>query len=457
MRISSLSLCSLSLSLLLALPAHASLMYTSAKQAYVMDDETGTVLLNKDGDQEMIPSSMTKLMTLYLIFDQIEKGKIHLDDMFPVSEKAWKIQGSKMFVGYNTMVKVEDLIRGIAIQSGNDACVVMAEAIAGDESAFANLMNIKAQQLGMTSSHFLNSNGWPEEGHVVSAHDLATLAHHIIHDFPQYYHYFSEPDFTYNGIHQYNRNLLLGRQMGADGLKTGHTEAGGYGMVASAKEGDRRVIVVVNGMESDKERATEAERLLRHVFRNFANVELLKAGTPIAEVPVWFGAKDTAQLIVKDKVRVLFPSLWEGQTTVTLVYDSPVPAPINVGDVVAHLRIQPPQMDAVMVPLTVSESVEKASFVSHVIKAIAYHLGGSGGGGTVVADVPEQQPAVAAPASAPAEAASVESSEPAVTEPSAPAVTDPSESAVTEPSAPVEEPAGSEDGEAAEKEGAPTE
>ena len=215
---------------------------TLARWAYVMDYNTGASLLEKNADVEMPPSSMTKLMTIYLVYERLKQGKMRLEDELPVTERAWKMGGSKMFVQVGTQVKVEDLVRGVIVQSGNDACIVFAEAIAGSEEQFAELMNQKAKELGLTNSFFKNSTGWPDPEQHMSCRDIATLARRIIRDFPEYYHYDLEKTFKYNNIEQGNRNPLVQKGT-ADGLKTGHTEAGGYGLVASSRRGDRRMIL----------------------------------------------------------------------------------------------------------------------------------------------------------------------------------------------------------------------
>ena len=224
-------------------------MDTAARWAFVQDFATGAALLDKNADVEMPPSSMTKLMTIFLVYERLQQGKMKLDDELLVSERAWHMGGSKMFVQIGTQVRVEDLIRGVIVQSGNDACIVLAEAISGSEEQFAELMNQKAKELGLTNSFFKNSTGWPDPEQHMSCRDIATLARRIIHDFPEYYHYDAEKTFKYNNIEQGNRNPLVQKGT-ADGLKTGHTEAGGYGVVASTKRGERRVILVLNGMNS---------------------------------------------------------------------------------------------------------------------------------------------------------------------------------------------------------------
>ena len=259
-----LSLClGLSAALLwpaLAPPAQA--LETRAREAFLIDVTTGTVLLEKDADVSMPPASMSKIMTAYLVFGALKEGRISLDDKLPVSEKAWRKGGSKMFVEVGSEVSVEDLLRGVIVQSGNDACIVLAEALAGSEEAFAEQMTRKAREIGMEGSTFTNSTGWPDPNHRMTARDLAILAERMVQDFPDFYHYYSEREFTYNGIRQGNRNPLLYKNLGADGLKTGHTEEAGYGLTASAERDGRRLVLVINGLESIKARSEEAERLI---------------------------------------------------------------------------------------------------------------------------------------------------------------------------------------------------
>ncbi len=250
---------------------------TAAKWAVIIDFNTGATLLDKDADAPMPPSSMTKLMTMYIVYGMLKSGRLKLDQELPVSERAWRMQGSKMFVPIGGQVKVEDLIRGVIVQSGNDACIVFAEAIAGSEEQFVDLMNQKAKEIGLTNSNFRNCTGWPDPAQRMTCRDIATVARRLIQDFPEYYHYDNEKTFKYNNIEQENRNPLVQKGL-ADGLKTGHTEEGGFGLVASAQRGGRRVIVVVNGLTSMHQRREESERLLEWSFREFENVTLFTRG-----------------------------------------------------------------------------------------------------------------------------------------------------------------------------------
>ncbi|HEY8189199.1 MAG TPA: D-alanyl-D-alanine carboxypeptidase family protein, partial [Micavibrio sp.] len=240
----------------------AETMETPAKQAIMLDFDTGAILMEKNADERMTPSSMSKEMTMYMVFEALKSGKLTLEQTLPISERAWRMQGSKMFVGINSQVKVEDLVRGVIIQSGNDAAIALAEGVGGTEDNFALMLNKKAEELGMKNSHFMNASGWPDPQHYSTAHDLSILAYRMVHDFPEYYHYYSEKEFTYNNIKQGNRNPLLYRNIGADGIKTGHTDEGGYGLIGSGILDNRRVIFVVNGLSSMQERADESARML---------------------------------------------------------------------------------------------------------------------------------------------------------------------------------------------------
>lgn len=362
--------------LLFSLQARAEGFETRAKYAILIDDNTDTALFEQLSDDRMTPSSMSKLMTLYVLFNKLKKGGVSLHDHFHVSEKAWRMQGSKSFMAIDSEVPVEDLIRGIIIQSGNDACIVVAEGIAGTEEAFAGEMNAMAARLGMKGSHFVNSTGWPDPEHYMTVHDLAILAHHLIHDFPEYYSYFSEKDFTYNNIHQSNRNLLLTRNIGVDGLKTGHTDDGGFGMVASANRDGRRLIAVVNGLANEKERADEAEKLLEYGFREFNTVNLFKAGEPVENAEVWYGKDKSVSLVAANDIAITINKLATNNLAAEVRYDGPVAAPIHKGDHIADLVIKREGMKDIVIPLTAANDVEKISFFGRIARGIMYRLPG---------------------------------------------------------------------------------
>ena len=267
----------------------SSALETLGKQAILIDATTGTILFSKNPDERMTPSSMSKIMTIYKLFERLKDGELSLTDKFSVSEKAWRKQGSKMFVAVNSRVTIEDLIRGIIVQSGNDATIVVAEGLSGSEGAFADEMNETAKQLNMTNSNFINASGWPDPDHETTARDLAKLTVATVKNFPDLYRYYGEKTFTYNGIKQGNRNPAIYRNIGADGLKTGHTEAGGYGLTVSAIRKNRRLILVINGLPTKKSRAVESERILDWGFREFNNYALFKAGETVTEAQIWMG------------------------------------------------------------------------------------------------------------------------------------------------------------------------
>jgi serine-type D-Ala-D-Ala carboxypeptidase (penicillin-binding protein 5/6) len=356
------------------LPAGGALAVdTMAKHAFLMDADTHTVLLNKEGDVKMHPSSMSKMMTIYLLFDRLKSGRVKLEDTFKVSEKAWSTQGSKMFVELNNEIPVETLIHGILTQSGNDACVVVAEGISGSEEAFARELNKKAQEIGLTGSHFTNATGLPDEEHLMSARDLAILSERLIKDFPEYYGYFAQPEFTYHNIRQFNRNRLLGT-VGVDGLKTGHTEDAGYGITLSAKQGDRRLILVLNGLASDNDRVKEGDRLLRYGFREFENKTIAKKGEAIADANVWFGKAPTVPLVAAEDVTVTLPVNAVNVTSFILKYNGPLPAPVEQGVHVADLVIKTNGLQDMVVPLNAGQDVAKLSGFGRMVATVKHYL-----------------------------------------------------------------------------------
>ncbi|CAI3922772.1 D-alanyl-D-alanine carboxypeptidase (DacC) (PDB:1HD8) [Commensalibacter papalotli (ex Botero et al. 2024)] len=347
---------------------------TSAQYAFIMDYNTGTVLLDKQADQPMHPSSLTKIMTCYVVFAMLSTGRIKLDQLLPVSEKAWRMQGSKMFVPLNAQVSVQDLIQGVIIQSGNDACIVLAEGIAGSEQQFVAIMNDWAPKLGLKNTRFMNCTGWPDDNHLMSAHDIALIAYHLIHDYPQYYHFFSEKEFTYNKITQGNRNVLVDKGL-ADGLKTGHTSAGGYGLCASSERNGRRIILVANGMSSMNERAHECERLLQWGFNQFENVKLFNKGEVIETAPVWMGTSPTVSLVAGEDLLMTLPVGWRNKMKISLDYNAPIAAPITKGQVVqASLSVENGGQ-AIQIPVIAGESVPKSGLISRTFKNIGYHFG----------------------------------------------------------------------------------
>lgn len=350
----------------LALPAQA--FDTSARAAYVMDQTTGTVLLSKDADQPLPPASMSKLMTLYVAFEALRDGRLTLSETLPVSEHAMSYGGSTMFLNTQDRVTVEDLLRGIIVLSGNDACVVIAEALSpdGTEAGFARYMTQRAKQLGMNNSNFANSNGWPAAGHMMSVHDLAVLADSLITDFPEYYPLFAEEVFEFDGrapSNKRNRNPLLKLDIGADGLKTGHTQEAGYGLVGSAKQGDRRVIFVLSGLDTTAQRAEEAEAVVNWSFRNFVERTVANAETPIAEARLWMGEKKTVGLVPEGDLTVLFPVLGTQNVEAEVVYEGPINAPVAKGQKLAELVIKPEGLPEIRRPLVAAENVALGGFM----------------------------------------------------------------------------------------------
>jgi D-alanyl-D-alanine carboxypeptidase (penicillin-binding protein 5/6) len=351
-------------------------MDTVAQWAYIEDFHTGAVLLDKQADVEMPPSSMTKLMTAYIVYSKLKSGALRLDQTLPVSEHAWRTQGSKMFVELNGQIKVEDLIRGMIIQSGNDACIVLAEGIAGSEQQFVELMNAEAKRMGLTHTHFQNCTGWNEPPNVMSARDIATLAHNIIHDFPEYYHYDSEKQFTYHGIVQYNRNPLVQAGL-ADGLKTGHTEAGGYGVVGSAERNGRRIIMVLNGMPSKSVRKEESVRMLNWAFATFENVKLFAANDIVENAPVYLGSRPSVPLVGGQDLVLTMPRDWRTHAHVSIDYDSPIPAPVNRGDVVGKLTVSGQGVPQREIPLLAGEDVPRMGVAGRAAAVLAHYVTGA--------------------------------------------------------------------------------
>jgi D-alanyl-D-alanine carboxypeptidase (penicillin-binding protein 5/6) len=359
-----------------AAPAPAASIDTAATRAILLDVDTGTVLLNKNADEKMPTSSMSKTMTLYVVFEALKQGQIKLTDELTVSEKAWKMEGSKMFIKVGSKVKVEDLIRGVAIQSGNDATVVLAEGLAGSEDAFVERMNAKAQELGMTNSHFMNASGWPVPEHYSTARDLSILARHLLSDFPEYYHYFGEKDFTYNNIHQPNRDPLLGKVAGADGIKTGHTDIAGYGLIGSAMQNGRRLLLVINGLPSEKARAEEGARLMEWGFRNFESKSILKKGEIVDQAKVWLGHDEQVPLVAEKDLTLVVPIAKRADMKMTVTYKGPIEAPVKQGMPVGKLMITVPDQDPVEVNLLSGNDVKRLGLFGRAAARFRYLVWG---------------------------------------------------------------------------------
>ncbi|MCI5095172.1 MAG: D-alanyl-D-alanine carboxypeptidase [Rhodobacteraceae bacterium] len=370
LRLSSRLLASAGLVLCLAATT-ASAFDTRARAAFVVDQQSDTVLLSKNAEEPLPPASMSKLMTLYVAFEALRDGRLTLDERLPVSQHAMSYKGSTMFLNTQDRVRVEDLLRGIIVLSGNDACAVIAEALSpdGTEAGFARYMTERARQLGMEHSTFANSNGWPAAGHRMSVEDLAILAEHLIEDFPEYYPLFSETEFQFDGrapSNTRNRNPLLRLNIGADGLKTGHTEEAGYGLVGSAKQGDRRVIFVISGMSSNAARAEEAEAIVNWSFRQFSEKTIARAGEPIAQADVWMGGQPTVGLVAAQDLKVLLPALSGKQMPAEIVYTGPVTAPIKQGQKLADLVVTPAGLPELRLPLVAEQDVPAGGFMVRV-------------------------------------------------------------------------------------------
>lgn len=355
---------------------------TAARNAILMDYNTGEYLFEKNIEEMVPPASMSKLMTVYILMSKIKNGSIKLTDTFSVSENAWRkggaaTGGSTMFLSIGDNVSVENIIKGIVIQSGNDACIVTAENISGSEEDFAVLMNKTAEQLGLKNSSFANSTGLPDPNQKMSVEDLAILSRQIIKEFPDLYHYFSEKEFTYNNIKQGNRNPLLYSMNGADGLKTGHTEEAGYCLAASAVKDDRRLIEVMSGMSSNSERSEESERLMSWGFREFRTHKLFSKQQIIAKAKVWYGVKNSVDLTVADDVFKTVHASQAENIKVTAEFDEPIKAPIEAGQQIGMLKIEVPEQKIMEVPLVAANSVGKVGILGRFVANVKYFVFGT--------------------------------------------------------------------------------
>ena len=347
-----------------------------AKTALVIDLSTNEILLEKNSTEKTYPSSMTKMMTALVAFEKIKDGSLSLDQEFLISKKAWKMGGSKMFIEVDKRVSVYDLLLGVVVQSGNDASIAIAEGISGSEEIFAIEMNNLGKKIGLTGSNFTNSSGWPDDNHYTTAEDLAKIAQYTIENHYELYQMYKISDFTYNGIKQDNRNPLLYTFEGADGFKTGYTEAAGYGLVGSAERGDRRLIVVLNGLESSKSRAQESLRLMDWGFNNFQLVDFYKKNEVIQEVDTWLGKEDKVDLVALENISVSIPKAQLSSAKVTVLVEEPIATPIKVGDQIAKLQISfaDKQVDF---PLYSGEDIDQKNFFSRIFSAIYYIILGS--------------------------------------------------------------------------------
>ena len=352
----------------LALPARAE-FETNARAAWVYDVTTGTVLFEKQADVPLPPASMSKLMTLNMLFEALQDGRVTLDTRFAVSSRAKAMGGSSMFLNEQDRPTVEELIRGIVVLSGNDACVVVAEGLAGSEDSFARLMNRRAPDIGLTGSTFANSSGWPNPTHRMTMHDLGVLATRLITQFPEYYGYFAETEFLFDGRtpdNRFNRNPLLALGIGADGLKTGHTREAGYGLVGSAVQGKRRVVFVLTGLNSERERAEESERVVNWSFRQFVEKTVIEKDTQVARADVWMGDQPDLGLVTGDEVTLLVSALSRDDLAAEIVYRSPLEAPITKGQQVARMIITRADLPSTEIPLYADRDIIRGGFLPRV-------------------------------------------------------------------------------------------
>ena len=342
---------------------------TKAKQAILMDADANLVLFEKDADTLAPPASMSKLMTLALVFRELKEGRLKLDDEFKVSEHAWRTGGapsgtSAMFAPLNTMVKVEDLIQGVTVQSANDGAIILAEGIAGTEEAFAQRMTEYARTIGLEKSTFKNATGLPAEGHLMTPRELATLAHYLIYNYPDYYHYFGQKEFKYREKFTFrNRNPLVFAEIGIDGLKTGFIKESGYGLVASGTRANQRLLVVVTGLESAKDREAEARRLLDWGFRSFRPFRLFDEGQKVSDALVWGGTNHYVPLVGDGSINIILPANATGKVSAQVVYEGPIKAPIRKGDQLATLRVTSAESQATNdIPLYAGDDIEQSNF-----------------------------------------------------------------------------------------------
>ena len=354
---------------------------TVAEFAHIMDFDSDRVLLSKNADSPMKPASMAKIMTLYIVFSRISEGSLSLHDEFLVSEKAWKMGGSRSFLDVGTRVSIEELINGIAVQSGNDAAVVIAEGISGSEEVFSDEMNSFAIKLGLNNTNFTNSTGWPDDNVTTTARDLAILTAALIRDFPSetyplLYPVFAKTNYTYNNIKQGNRNPLINKSPGADGLKTGHTKESGYGLVGSAKRNGQRIIMVLNGMKSKKQRALESNRLMDLMFREFRKYTFFKEGEIVSTANIWLGKEAKMPLVLKTELSRVLSKSERDSTKITVNYNDPIQAPISLGDEVGTLWLE---VNGVReeISIVAGKEVGQLPILSRVTEAIKYLIFGA--------------------------------------------------------------------------------
>lgn len=352
-------------------------MDTLAKQAIVYDLETNSIIFEKNADVLMSPSSMSKLMTVYYVFKKIRDGEITLNDKFKVSKKAWKKGGSKMFVGYNTFITIEDLLRGIIIQSGNDACITIAEGFSGTEENFALELNLLAREIGLENSNFTNSTGWPDKDHLMTARDILKLTIRTIEDFPDLYKLYSEKEFTYNKIRQINRNPLLFSDPFSDGLKTGHTSLGGFGLTASSNRNNRRIIIVLNGLETSEQRKKESRRLTDFAFNQYTNLKITKKNVILTDAKVWNGKQKNVGIISLEDISITIPKKLKKNLKIYMQYFSPLSAPLIKNQKIGKLIIQINDKNIYkQFPLYSLDGIDEVNFLSKIIFKFKYLIFG---------------------------------------------------------------------------------
>jgi len=347
-----------------------------AKTALLIDLSTGETFLEKNSQLRTYPSSMTKIMTALMAFEKIKEGTLSLDQEFLISKKAWKMGGSKMFIEVDKKVTVSDLLLGVVVQSGNDASIAIAEGISGSEEIFAIEMNNLAKKIGLSDTNFVNSSGWPNDNHYTTAQDLAKIAIYTLNEHPEFYKMYGVTEFTYNGIKQDNRNPLLYSFDGADGFKTGHTQAAGYGLVGSAERGGRRLLLVLNGLETSRSRAQEALRLMDWGFNNFQLVEFYKKNEVVIEAVTWLGKKEKVKLSSIKDISVSIPKSHLSDMKVEVLVEEPIQTPISQGDKIGTLQISY-QDNQLQFPLISSEDIEQKGFFSRITSALKYLVLGS--------------------------------------------------------------------------------
>lgn len=358
----------------------AQTLQTPASNVAIMDGATGVLLYCDDCETPMPPASMSKLMTVLVVAERLRSGQISLDTRLQVSENAWRhgamSDGSHMFLELNSEVSVRDLLAGVIVVSANDACIALAEGISGSEQSFVVEMNRQAQQLGLTSARFRNVTGLPDPDHVISAADLANLARVLIRDYPELYQLYSQRSFTYNNRTQQNRNPLLGAFEGADGVKTGHTNVSGYGLVGSAMLNGQRRIIVFNGARSMAERRSEALRIMNAAFHDFSITRLAAAGDEIGQADVRLGGRRTVPLVASEDILIGGPRNVQTGLSAHIVYDGPLPSPINEGDVVARLVIEGPGFEPQEFPLSAGRRIGRANWFSRAWEGLRLTLFG---------------------------------------------------------------------------------